>query len=725
MATPLALRLRQLSTHDAFGYSLRVALAMGITMLVCWSQDQLELLIPLFLGIIASGLAETDDHWAGRLRGLLATLISFAISSLSVELLFPWPWAFAAGLALATFGLTMLGALGERYATLASATLILSIYTMIGVDQRGPGGDLWHEPLLLVIGAAGYGLLSVLWQLLFGQQPVQLALARVFDELAIYLKLKAAMFEPLREMDVEKRRLALARQNAALVTALNAAKEIILHRVGKGRSHARLNAWLKLYFIAQDIHERASSSHYPYNELAEAFFHSDVLFRCQLLLRRQVDSCRALASAIRLGQPFDHLDDSEQARADLLASLAHLEGIASPPQQALLPVLHGLTDNLDQLQQLLASASHPELLAAQPDSRQDHSLLDREPQTLREAIARIRLQLTPSSLLFRHALRLSLALAGGYGLLHLIHPTQGYWILLTTVFVCQPSYGATRTKLVQRITGTLLGLIAGWALFDLVPDARLQALIAVIAGVAFFATRRTHYMLATASITLMVLFCFNQTGNGYILILPRLFDTLLGSLIAGLAVFLILPDWQGRRLHVTLANTLNASARYLRQIIQQYRHGKRDDLDYRLARRNAHNADAALSAALASMGREPQRFRQQAELGLRFLALSHTLLNYFSALGAHRSEQPLELAGSPALAAGDYLCSQLELIAGHLGSAESSPPAGCDEEQLARSLQQAARQAEPRLQLLCGELALACRQLQPLREAADRVLAEG
>ncbi len=721
MAGPsLALRLRQLSALDTFGYSIRVALAMGTSMLLCWSQQRMDLLIPLFLGIIASALAETDDHWAGRLRGVLATLVCFSLGALAVELLFPWPWAFAAGLALATFGLTLLGALGERYATLASATLILAIYSMIGIDQRGDlQRDLWHDPLWLVTGAAGYGALSVLWQLLFGQQPVQLALAKVFDELAIYLKLKAALFEPLREVDVEQRRLALARQNAVLVSAMNAAKDIILHRVGKGRSNARLNAWLKLYFIAQDIHERASSSHYPYHQLAEAFFHSDLLFRCQLLLRRQVDSCRALASAVRYGLPFDHLDDSQQARADLLASLEYVQQHASAAQRELLPALHGLTDNLDHLQQQLEAARHPERVAEHADS----TLHDREPHSLREALGRIRLQLTPSSLLFRHALRLALALAAGYGLLHLIHPTQGYWILLTTVFVCQPSYGATRTKLAQRIAGTLLGLVIGWALFDLVPDARLQALIAVIAGVAFFATRTRRYTTATAAITLMVLFCFNQVGDGYGLIWPRLLDTLLGSLIAGMAVFLILPDWQGRRLNSTLASTLSASARYLRQIIQQYQHGKRDDLDYRVARREAHNADAALSAALASMGREPQRFRQQAELGLRFLALSHTLLNYLSALGAHREAQALELAGTPAARAGDYLSDTLELIAGHLSRGLPAPAAGCDEQALASELEQACQQCDARLRLLCGELALACRQLQPLREAADRVLA--
>jgi uncharacterized membrane protein YccC len=48
----------------------------------------------------------------------------------------------------------MLGALGERYATLGAATLILAVYSMIGVEQRGGAAGLWQEPLWLVAGAA-------------------------------------------------------------------------------------------------------------------------------------------------------------------------------------------------------------------------------------------------------------------------------------------------------------------------------------------------------------------------------------------------------------------------------------------------------------------------------------------------------------------------------------------------------------------------------------------
>jgi YccS/YhfK family integral membrane protein len=719
-STPLSQSLRRLWALDKFSYSVRVFIALTGSMAVCWYQDEMGLLIPLFLGIIASALAETDDSWQGRLNALAVTLVCFSVAAFSVELLFPYPYIFVIALAVASFCLTMLGALGERYGAIASATLILSVYTMIGVDQRGGAvTDFWHEPVLLVAGAAWYGLLSVLWQAMFSNQPVQQSLARLFRELGYYLKLKSSLFEPIRQMDVEARRLELAQQNGRVVAALNAAKEIILHRVGNGRPGSKVSRYLKLYFLAQDIHERASSSHYPYNALAEAFFHSDVLFRCQRLLRQQGKACRALAESIQMRQPFVYDAGFAEALSDLHASIEHLRIQSNPAWRGLLRSLRALAANLATLDHLLSDASNPEALADATDS----SLLDRSPRSLKDVWVRLRTQLTPTSLLFRHALRLPLALSIGYGMVHLIHPSQGYWIILTTLFVCQPNYGATRRKLGQRIIGTAIGLTMAWALFDLFPNPLIQSCFAIAAGVVFFINRTTRYTLATAAITLMVLFCFNQVGDGYGLFLPRLLDTLLGSLIAGLAVFLFLPDWQGRRLNKVLANTLTCNSIYLRQIMQQYAAGKSDDLAYRLARRNAHNADAALSTTLANMLMEPGHFRKEADVGFRFLVLSHTLLSYLSGLGAHRETPlPADVREHLIEGAGVSLAASIDEISQGLASKQPIAIQSDEEEALANSLEQMPDEIDEGQRLVQTQLALICRQLGPLRTLAAHLI---
>ena len=53
----LSQSLRRLWALEKFGYSLRVFVALGGALALCWSQGFMHALIPLFLGIIASALA--------------------------------------------------------------------------------------------------------------------------------------------------------------------------------------------------------------------------------------------------------------------------------------------------------------------------------------------------------------------------------------------------------------------------------------------------------------------------------------------------------------------------------------------------------------------------------------------------------------------------------------------------------------------------------------------
>lgn len=692
--------------------SIKVFIALTGIMGLCWWQGELSLVVPLFLGVIASALAETDDTWIGRLKAVVVTLVCFVITTISVTLLFPYPWLFAIGLAVSAFSLTLLGVVGSRYGSIATATLILAIYTMISVSQHieSNNPNIWRDNMALIVGAAWYGILSIVWCFLFVHHPVLHALESLFNELGVYLKIKAKLIEPIRREDAEDARIELARQNGNVVAALNLAKSTILNRMKGSRHNPQVSRYLKLYFIAQDIHERASSSHYPYDELSEAFFHSDVLFRCQLLLDSQGKACQRLAKAIRLKESFSYNENS-LALEDLSKSIGYVRSLPETNRK-LLRAVQALAKNLTDLDQKLISAKNPDALV-----NQDDSLFDREIHTFSSAILRIKQNLSLTSLTFRHSIRISFALAAGYGIMHLLDPKFGFWILLTTVFVCRPSYGATRIRLVQRMVGTILGLLSGWALITLFPSLIIESIIATIAGVFFFAYRVNRYTLSTAFITLMILCCFNQMGNSaFTMIIPRILDTLVGCAIAGLAVFFILPDWQGRQLNRVLANTLSTSSRYLREIMRQYETGKEDDLNYRVARRNAHNADAALSSALASMLLEPGHFRKGAESGFRFLVVSHTVLGYLSALGAHRET----LQDEPEIEAlltrvSTVLADDLDEIANALFNKKLVEPQSENESLALKELEQLPDEMDDNLKLVVTELTLICRQLMRIR----------
>jgi len=715
-------RLSRLWAHEKASYGLRVFIALTAAMAVCWHLDALTALPGVFLGIIASAIAETDDNAWGRSKAVLLSLLCFCIAAAAVIWLFPVPWLFIAALAVSTFGLTLLGALGERYASIAQATVTLAIYTMIGLEQHG--ADDWRSALdaagHLLAGAAWYGLLSILWTALFANRPVRERVARLYVELGRYLQLKATLFEPVREADLQRRQLALAEQNRRVVEALNIAKAAILARFGRsGRPGVNSGLYLRLYYTAQDFHERASSSHYPYASLVDAFFHSDVLYRCQRLLDVQGQACARLGEAIRLRQPFVYGDSNQQAARDLADSLTFLRGQQRPQWQRLLASLDLLVHNLQSIERRLLDAERSDATLDNVDTR----LRDNNPHTLREMGVRLRQQLTPGSVLFRHGLRMALALIIGFTAISLFDFRNGSWVLLTIVFVCRPSFGATRQRLAQRIAGTLAGLLVTWALLQLFHDLRLQLLIALLSALLFFFTRSDRYLVASAAITVMALTCFNLIGDGFLLIVPRMVDTVLGCAIAAAAAFLVLPDWQGRQLNKVLGRVLDSAARYLEAVLGQYRSGMRDDLAYRIARRDMHNADASLSTALSNMLREPGHVRRNLDAGFRFLALSNTLLGHLSALGAHRDQVDSFAQDPLALSAGERVQQSLQQLAAALDQRQPIVEGDTEGDRaIAEQLEQFDDAMPPKLQLIRTQVALALRLLPKLRAAANEAV---
>lgn len=710
---------------QGFSRGLRAFLALASVMLGGLWLGQAQGLIALLLGVIAGALAETEGTWRSQIKAQCLTLLCFAVMALAVQASLPYPGLLIVVLGLAAFALTLLGALGERYRPIAFATLILALYVALAAQPQKGVTPLFAQsgPVAMVLaGAAWYGLIAIFWAAALPMLLVRQHLAQLYRVLGNYLQLKSRVFEPIRGIDLERRRLALALQNGRVVEALNRAKESLFSRLGPGRAPAWLPTAMHLYFAAQDIHERASSSHEHYDVLAKAFFHSDVLYRSQRLLALQGQDCRTLGQAIAQQKSWQRDAAAARALEDLNAAINHIEAQLAPASGrpiALRP-LRALASNLAAMDDVIGNALTPQAAQTLADTR----LLDRQPHGVREAWQRLQAQLSLQSPLMRHALRLTVALVAAYGAMLAMDDSHGFWLMLTVVFVCQPEYGATLKRLAQRIGGTVLGLMAGWALLGLFPDPLLQSIFTVMAGALFLATRQSRYTLATAAVTSLVLLSFNQLGDGIGLIVPRLLDTVAGSVIAALAVWLVLPSWQSRQIHRVASQAMRAQADYLRAIVTQYQAGKHDHLAYRLARRNAHNADAALSNTLSAVFQEPVYVRRHAAAGTTFLVLSHTLLNYLSALGAQRKDG-LDFSGDAAeQRVVNQIVQTLDAVATALEAGQFESPANSADE---AGLREALASGPPDgvaegQRLLQSQLVLIVGLLEPLRAQAAALL---
>ena len=629
MISPL---LRRYTWNSAWLYNVRIFIALCGTTLFPWWIGEVKLTIPLTLGVVAAALTDLDDRLTGRLRNLAITLVCFFIASASVELLFPWPPLFALGLTVSTIGFILLGGLGQRYATIAFGALLIAIYTMLGVTLY----DHWYlQPLFLLAGAVWYNLLTLSGHLIFPIRPLQDNLARSYEQLARYLELKSRLFDPDLEDESQAPLYDLALANGQLVATLNQTKVSLLTRLRGDRGQRGTRRTLQYYFVAQDIHERASSSHSQYQTLRDQFRYIDVMFRFQRMLAMQAQACQKLSRAILLREPYQHDAHFERAFMHLDAALDRVRASGASDEQ--INALGFLLNNLRAIDAQLATIESVQTTAP-AGSNTETLLADDRLGGLNDIWLRLRRNMSPESALFRHAVRMSLVLCAGYAFIQFTGLQHGYWILLTSLFVCQPNYNATRHRLALRIIGTLVGVAIGLPVLLLVPSIEGQLVLIVLTGVLFFAFRNVQYAHATMFITLLVLLCFNLLGEGFEVALPRIIDTLIGCAIAWAAVSFIWPDWKFRNLPRVLDRAMNANCRYLDAILEQYHQGRDNRLAYRVARRDAYNRDAELASVVSNLSTEPRADGAQRETAFRLLCLNHTFTSYISALGAHREK---------------------------------------------------------------------------------------
>lgn len=632
---PWLTRLQQATYNTTFMYNMRMIIAFAGTAFVPYFMGYQLATIPLTLGMVAAGLSDIDDRFSVRIVNLIYTYIGFFITAVSIYLLFPYPVLFAFGLIISCIGLILLGSLGRRYATISYGCLVISVYSMLGVGLF----EHWYtQALLLVIGAAWYGLLSTISFLLFPVRQVQDKLAQCYSSLGDFLFAKSNLFDvDMTPKSYQDSMIELSLENGKLVGIFNEMKTALLTRLKGDRGQKDTRRSLQYYFVAQDIHERADSAHIDYQKLAKIFQHSDILFRFQRILSIQAKACKDLSNSILHRETYQHNPRFKHTFANLKLSLEKLRS-----EQHYDPIwinaLFALYQNLKAIDAQLRNVETERHIKFDKSKQIENQLKDDDLKGWQDMWIRVKQHLTPESVLFRHAIRVSVVLLIGYIFVQVTQIEYGYWILLTALFVSQPNFNATKRRLRLRIVGTLMGIVLGYAILYFVPSIEGQLLLLILSGVLFFDLRSKQYAQATAFITILALINFNLDGMGFDAALPRMLNTLIGCALAWFGVSFIFPDWKFRRLSRSIERALTAQCNYLAEVTEQYKYGRNNGLKYRVVRRAAHNNDADLASLISTLATEPDFDPTQKTLAFEFLCLNHTLTSYIAALGAHRKK---------------------------------------------------------------------------------------
>lgn len=623
--------------------TLPVLFSCTILSLAVYFQHWQAFFAPLILGIIAGGLVDLDNGLTGKLQNLFYTLLAFTVSSLSVQLTFEHFIAQSFAFTTLAFVFTFLGAVGTRFRTISFGTLAVAVYTTLTYHPNAP---FYLNTLLILLGTLLYSGMALLTHLLFPNRPVQEKVAQAYEQLAAYLNAKAELFDPDEAAYLNHHPLRLAMKNNKVIASFNQVRAALFYRMHGQHRHPLTAKMLRDYFIAQDIHERTSSSHVEYDVFAKQMQHSDLIFRINRLLRLHAQEAERFSKNVRHNQTYTQNPKLTRATQGVALSWQHYQQNRSESGSIEPYRIQRLIDNISRVSHQFTHLSSPS--SEKMDFTSDKTRLQSPEKIDYKSISgSLKNHFTLQSSIFRHAVRMSLIVLTCCALIHLISQfnlenkdlSLGFWILLTAVFVCQPNYSATKTRLKHRIIGTVGGVLLGSALPLIALDLSHKLAIASLATILFFYFRSNKHSYATFFITIQALMSFAIMGIDVTdFFWSRIFDTLIGTSIAGLATYYLWADWKYTSLEKNTQQAVQANAAYLNAIIDEFKNGITDNVRYRIARLNSHDKAAALSSVLSDMSGEADKHGQRLQDGLTLLKLNYTLNSYISALGAFRDK---------------------------------------------------------------------------------------
>jgi uncharacterized membrane protein YccC len=223
----------------------------------------------------------------------------------------------------------------------------------------------------------------------------------------------------------------------------------------------------------------------------------------------------------------------------------------------------------------------------------------------------VRRELTWSSPVLRHAVRLSAAVAVGRLLAELLPQQHGYWAPLTALMVMRPDFAQTYQRGVARLAGTLVGVTLAGTLVALAhPGQWVSAALAVAAVWLLYLLLRTGYSIVSGCTAAYVVFLLEIVGSRWQqTVAERAWLTALGGLLAMLA-YALFPTWETARLRDRLADWLAANGRYAVAVLDAFaRPADRHPRQVRDALLDVRAARGQWERAAARAGAEPVRHR--------------------------------------------------------------------------------------------------------------------
>jgi uncharacterized membrane protein (TIGR01666 family) len=626
------LEFRKFISSQHLYTGLRITAGVIIPAFLLYHYGLLVAMIGIPMGALFVSLTDNPGPIAHRRAGML---ISIGINALVVLITgYSRVSPFMIGMEIIIFGIffSLIAVYGNRANTIGLIALIVFILNIDADQGRQP---LLQQAAYITIGGIWYALLSLVLYTLRPYRPIQQLLGECLMETAAYLRMRAAFYGKDRNDEDIFHQLMLHQVNIRnhqdeLREMLFTTRKVLSESTRKGR------VLMMTFLDSIDLMERIMTSQQNYTLLQQEFAETGILERLKDHIIILGNELHHVGMAIQGGysyQSTQELDHQLQLSTDAFTALraTHLKADNIEGFISLRHILYSLEDITNRIKRLQTFTTYDKRISKEYKSNVNVERFV-TPQEINPNLLIDNLSL--KSGIFRHALRLTIALLAGYVVSQLFPLGHSYWILLTIAVIMKPAYSITRKRNMQRLIGTFVGGAIGFVLLLITHNSTALFIIMLAAMILSYSTLKLQYTVSTAALTVLVLLMFyflSPTDLGGVL-LDRIIDTAIGSALAYIVSTFVLPAWEYEQIDDFIKAAIEANKKYFHTVSGAFTGKPPDTTDYKMARKEAFVALANLSDIFQRMLSEPKSQQPNLPQYHQFVTTSHMLSSHIASL---------------------------------------------------------------------------------------------
>jgi uncharacterized membrane protein YccC len=615
-------------------------------------------------GAICSSLADLPLAPARTCRRVgTAVLVAWA-SGLVVGALRESGFTMGVTTMALAFGAAMVLSWGPRAGALSFVPVLALVFTLAAPPPRDLHALLLHSAWVAVGGVLYFGW-AVLSSRVLQPRFRTLALAAALEALAGLLRSRTVLISVVADAAAPAAAPPLQdwiRSQVALDERLQAARDLLFPAAGR----PGMGPAIALLLQAVEMRDTLMAGELDLELLGHDAASYELRRRLRVHGVRVADAIDTMARALRehgMSVPaaataaIDALDVDSGATGPVPDPAAGTRAPLFPPadpRHALAVALRSRAEHRGEVLAHMQAALRGETTPLPLDSRELQFFVSPEGWPL----AALRAQLSLDSPIFRHAVRLSLALGAAYFIgLALPWASHPHWLVLSVAVVMRGNLEQTLSRRNDRVLGTMIGCLLVLVLGDFTPAWIGNITFLVAVGIAHsFVTARYIVTCAAASVMALMQAHLAQPEAGFG-VFERIGDTVLGALLAwGFSYFW--PWWERRGIARLNARVLKSLRTLATEVLRLPEPGERD-LKLRLARREVYEAVGAIAATAQRTGAEPESVRVPMYALAEMLTRSHVLLAQLAAVRLLLARRRADL--DPAQAAAALEAARVEL----------------------------------------------------------------